>query len=132
MEDDRARKYFSCNDRERAAFEAGIKLGTIYHQFVGAPVSLRNVESLEKAIEEGCRVQPFVESCTVKISREKIREKRNEYNYTTLSPSMLDVELIIRYREVRLKARLKWVEELRYPLMFIEEVFEGTRRIDGD
>jgi hypothetical protein len=32
---DVADSYFSCTDSERAAFEAGIKLGTVYHQFVG-------------------------------------------------------------------------------------------------
>ncbi|HDD60733.1 MAG: dihydroneopterin aldolase family protein [Thermoplasmata archaeon] len=122
--EDIAKEYFSCGDRERAAFEAGIKLGTIYHQFIGAPISLRNAASLEKAIEEGCRVQPFVESCRVRIDREKIRAKRSEYKYTTLSPSMLDVELTIRYRRVRLTARLKWIDELRYPLMFIERIEE--------
>ena len=47
---DPASLYFKCSDRERAIFEAGIKLGTIYHQYVGAPLNLSNVESLEKAI----------------------------------------------------------------------------------
>ena len=28
---------FACSRRERAVFEAGIKMGTIYHQFVGTP-----------------------------------------------------------------------------------------------
>ena len=33
--EDLADKYFNCSLRERVVFEAGIKLGTIYHQFVG-------------------------------------------------------------------------------------------------
>ncbi|MCI2413518.1 MAG: dihydroneopterin aldolase, partial [Cuniculiplasma sp.] len=32
---DEAASYFHCTDRERAIFEAGIKLGSIYHQYVG-------------------------------------------------------------------------------------------------
>ncbi|HEU12762.1 MAG TPA: dihydroneopterin aldolase, partial [Euryarchaeota archaeon] len=58
--EDPAKKYFNCNDRERAVFEAGIKLGTIYHQFVGTPISKDNVEPLERSIEESIKVQPFV------------------------------------------------------------------------
>ncbi|MBR1452331.1 MAG: hypothetical protein IJ592_02405, partial [Candidatus Methanomethylophilaceae archaeon] len=30
-----ANQRFSCTERERAVFEAGIKMATIYHQFVG-------------------------------------------------------------------------------------------------
>jgi len=57
-----AANYFNCSERERAVFEAGIKLGTIYHQFVGTPVAAANVEILERAIEDGVRVQPFVKA----------------------------------------------------------------------
>ena len=34
--------YFNCSLKERAVFESGIKLGTIYHQFVGTPLSSSN------------------------------------------------------------------------------------------
>lgn len=44
--DEMAAGRFACTERERALFEAGIKMGTIYHQFVGTPVNLRTVESL--------------------------------------------------------------------------------------
>ncbi|MEM3512911.1 MAG: dihydroneopterin aldolase family protein, partial [Thermoplasmata archaeon] len=86
---DRAKKYFNCNARERACFEAGIKLATVYHQFVGTPVSMENVESLEKAIENGVRIQPFVKDVKVQIRKEKLRTKRDEYDYLTLTGSML-------------------------------------------
>ncbi|HUS56931.1 MAG TPA: dihydroneopterin aldolase family protein, partial [Thermoplasmata archaeon] len=49
--------HFDCSDEERATFEAGIKLGTIYHQFVGVPVSADNVDTLERAMEAGSEVQ---------------------------------------------------------------------------
>lgn len=38
---------FVCSHRERAMFEAGIKMGTIYHQFTGIPVNLNTVSELE-------------------------------------------------------------------------------------
>ncbi len=35
-------------NREIAAFEAGIKLGALYHQFVGSPISPKTADSLEE------------------------------------------------------------------------------------
>ena len=53
---------FSCTERERAVFEAGIKMATVYHQFVGTPVNLETVEKLEDTISRSIEVQPYVES----------------------------------------------------------------------
>lgn len=122
--DELATKYFKCSKRERAAFEAGIKLGTIYHQFVGTPISSSNVDSLERAIEDGVRVQPFVEDVSVKIDRKSLRKKLNEYDYQTLSGQMLEVCVTIKIDEVRVVAEMKYIEELNYPLMFIKEIIE--------
>ncbi|NOQ47550.1 MAG: hypothetical protein GQ576_00105, partial [Methanococcoides sp.] len=52
-------------DRDNVLFEAGIKLGALYHQFTGSPVNLRTVESLETAIAQSISVQPCVEKITV-------------------------------------------------------------------
>jgi len=125
MKDTREQKadsYFSCSDSERAAFEAGIKLGTIYHQFVGVPLSSNNVGTLEKAIEAGSRVQPFVEDVKVTIDRSRLREKRGQYDYVPLTGEMLDVSLVVRYKQVRLKARMKFLPDMSYPLMYVEEI----------
>jgi len=43
--------YFVGTDRDRAAFEAGIKLGSILHQYIGVPLTRENATSLERAIE---------------------------------------------------------------------------------
>lgn len=123
---DRAKKYFNCNARERACFEAGIKLATVYHQFVGTPVSMENVESLEKAIENGVKIQPFVKDVQVRIRREKLRAKRDEYDYLTLTGSMLHVILLIKYENVEVVAEMQHIEEMDYPLMMIKEVRELT------
>ena len=90
--DDPASKYFNCNDRERAVFEAGIKLGTIYHQFIGTPVSASNIDILEKAIEESIKIQPFVYDVKVKINRQIIKKKKGIYKYQTLTGEMLDTK----------------------------------------
>ena len=120
--EDTADGHFRCNDSERAAFEAGIKMGTIYHQFVGVPVSSESVDTLEKAIEEGCKVQPFVESVQVRIDRSRLKSKKGQFDYVSLTGEMLDVHLVVRYGSSRVKARMQLVEEMHYPLMFIERV----------
>lgn len=125
MSDTREQKadsYFSCSDSERAAFEAGIKLGTIYHQFVGVPLSTSTVDTLEKAIEAGSRVQPFVEDVRVTIDRSKLRDKHGQYDYVALTGDMLDVTLVVRYRKTRVKASMRYLKEMNYPLMYISGI----------
>jgi len=118
----RADSYFSCTDSERAAFEAGIKMGTIYHQFVGVPLSADNVETLEKAIEAGSMVQPFVENVKVRIDRSMLRSKRGQYDYFSLTGDMLDVKMVVKYKTARVKASMRFVKEMNYPLMSIDAV----------
>jgi hypothetical protein len=118
----KADRFFSCTDSERAAFEAGIKMGTIYHQFVGVPLSVQNVGTLEKAIESGSRVQPFVEDVRVRIDRTKLKDKRGQYDYVSLTGDMLDVTLVVKYKTARVRASMKLIKEMNYPLMFIEEI----------
>ena len=118
-------KYFNCSDSERAAFEAGIKLGTVYHQFVGAPLSKHNVEVLEKAISEGAKVQPFVKDARVRIDRGKLREKSTEFDYVTLTGDMLDVHLVVKFRDVEVVCEMKHIPEMDYPLMYVKAVKRG-------
>ena len=117
-----ADKYFNCSERERAVFEAGIKLGTIYHQFVGTPVAAANVEILEKAIEDGVRVQPFVKDVKVRISRDALRRKKDEFDYQTLTGNMLNVELTVTVGHTTVVAGMDFKPDLRYPLMYVKDV----------
>jgi hypothetical protein len=119
MDADPAAPHFRCSDRERAAFEAGIKLGALFHQFTGLPVSAANAESVERAIEGCLRVQPWVRSAAVRIDRARLPGKAHEYDYTTLSGEMLSVEVTVVYGEARAEAALTYVEELHYPLMHL-------------
>ena len=122
--EEQASGYFNCTLRERAVFEAGIKLGTIYHQFVGTPLSATNVDSLERAMEDGVRVQPFVEDVRIRIDRSAMRRKKDAYDYQTLTGNMLEVKLCIRIEGTRVRAEMRYIPELHYPLMFVKEVSE--------
>jgi len=109
-------------DRDNALFEAGVKLGALYHQFIGTPVSTETAEALETAIERSVSLQPWVSLVKVRIDREKVRERANEFNYCELRGDMLDVTVVARYRAVEVHARVKYEEELDYPLMRVEKV----------
>lgn len=112
------------SDRDKALFEAGIKLGALYHQFIGTPVSTETVEKLETAIERSVSLQPWVSSVEVKIDREKVRmcENEHQFKYCELSGEMLNVKVVVRYEDVEVHARMKYEEEMDYPLMRVEKV----------
>ncbi|MDY0293395.1 MAG: dihydroneopterin aldolase family protein [Candidatus Methanomethylophilaceae archaeon] len=120
-----AAKRFVCTPTERALFEAGIKMGTIYHQFVGVPVDLSNVEILESSIEKGVLVQPYVKDVKVRIDRSLFKPKKDEYSYLSLTGEMLDVVLVIEIGDTCVTAEMRFDDELRYPLMYISGIKES-------
>ena len=105
------------SNREQACFEAGIKLGALYHQWVGTPISKKSAESIEAAIEKAVILQPCVEAITVHLNRELMTE--NVFGYSELSGLMFDVEIITRVGFSYCRARL--VPDSGYPLMQIVE-----------
>jgi hypothetical protein len=116
-------KYFqNITPRERAIFEGAITMGALFHQFVGTPVSLENVNSLEKAMGESLELQPCIKSVDVRINRAMLKEAENEYQYISLTGDMLDVSVVSEYGEVQIVVRMQYIEELQYPLMYVEEV----------
>ena len=116
-------KYFkNITKRERAIFEGAITMGALFHQFVGTPVSLKNVESLEKSIEDAMTLQPCINKVEIKIDREILDKVKNKFDYISLTGEMLDVKVVSDYSNKRAIIRLKFIKELNYPLMFVEEV----------
>lgn len=108
--------------RDNAAFEAGIKLGALYHQFVGSPVSLDTAGSLEKAISESISVQPYVKRISVSIDRQMIKDSLNAFGYTELKGTMLRVDAVISYKNYEVAVGMSLKEG--YPLMEIKAVEE--------
>ncbi len=115
---------FSCSERERAAFEAGIKMATIYHQFVGSPVNRKSAPGLEKAIAEAIEVQPYAYSAKVKIDRSVFPEGKDRYSYISLTGDMIDAVVTIRLGGYELVAEMRYDEDLKYPLMYISSLEE--------
>ena len=113
------------SDRDHALFEAGIKLGALYHQFVGAPLSLSGIASMETAIADSIRAQPYVEDITVQINEKLVREQLNEsFQYTELKGCMLTVRAVIRYESAAVHVSMEFNEKLNYPLMKIDRIEE--------
>src|SRR5256885_12426115 len=121
MAANRTRKYFAGTDRDRAAFEAGIKWGSIVHKYVGAPLTEATAPSLERAIEAATRVQPLVERVRVRINRERM-QIRGPFKYGVLTEDLLDVEVAVRVEAARAVGVLRYVPELDYPLMYPKDV----------
>jgi hypothetical protein len=109
-------------DRERVIFEAGIKLGALYHQWVGTPISRKSAASAESAIEQAVILQPFVEEITVILDRNLMKE--NTFGYSELSGLMFDVEIVTRVGFTFCRARL--APQDGYPLMQIVECYAIT------
>jgi dihydroneopterin aldolase len=116
-------KYFSkISKRERAIFEGAITMGALFHQFIGTPVSINTVESLERSIQTAMELQPCINKVEVKISRELLKKIQNEFDYVSLTGEMMDVTVVSDYCDKRAVIRLKYIPELNYPLMYVEEV----------
>ncbi|MDP3565164.1 MAG: dihydroneopterin aldolase family protein [Methanoregula sp.] len=107
-------------DREQAVFEAGIKLGALYHQWVGTPISRNSASGVEAAIEQAVILQPCVEEITVCLNRDLMTE--NAFGYSELSGLMYEVEIVTRVGFTYCRARL--APENGYPLMRIVECNE--------
>jgi hypothetical protein len=109
--------------RERLLFEAGIKLGGIFHQYIGVPVAPGSAAGLARAIADAVRLQPYVVDAQVVIRPGAGGPKgRGRYSYRYLSAEMLRVTVHLRDGEVEASARLDYVPELRYPLMRVTRI----------
>jgi len=107
-------------DREQAIFEAGIKLGALYHQWVGTPISRESAGSVESAIEKSVILQPFVEEITVRLDRSLMKE--NVFRYSEICGLMFSVTIVTRVGFSYCRARLAPSDG--YPLMQVVECCE--------
>lgn len=111
-------------DPQVACFEAGIKFGSLYHQFAGTPISPDSAASLAAAMEESIENQPHCESVTVSIREDELDAaiEAGGADYTELTGRFLDVEMLIEYEGVTVETSM--VMEDGYPLMRVDGVAE--------
>ena len=121
------KKYFSnITSRERAIFEGAISMGALFHQFVGTPVNENTKKSLEISMEESLKLQPAIDDIEVKIRFDKLEESMTEFDYTSLTGDMLDVKIHTKVNNVKATIRIEFIEELNYPLMYVENIEDWT------
>gem|GEM_PF-58429 len=110
-------------DREALLFEAGIKLGGIFHQYLGIPIAPDSAGSLARAIERAVGLQPFVRRVRVAITPDRGGPTgRGRLGYRYLTAEMLTAELVVADGTTEVRARLAYRSRLRYPLMTVEAI----------
>jgi dihydroneopterin aldolase len=115
--------------REALLFEAGVKLGGVFHQYLGIPVSAGTARELARTIRRAVALQPYVTHVSVRIRPEFGGPLgRGRFAYRYLAPPMLDVTVVLHDGPVTVTARLRHRPELRYPLMSVERVREARTR----
>ncbi|MGA1866770.1 MAG: dihydroneopterin aldolase family protein [Thermoplasmatota archaeon] len=127
-----SRRYFNCSNRDRAAFEAGIKLASLYHQYLGAPVNPDSVDHFEKAMEKGMMAQPYMKKANVAVDRRVLHDSLTSYGYCSLNERMLKATVELVYEGIEVRASLGWIEDLQYPLMRIEHIREIVSGDDAE
>jgi len=116
--------------RESLLFEAGIKLGGVFHQYLGIPVSQRTAGSLARAISAAVGLQPFVRRVSVRIDPARAGPTGSgRYAYHYLVPEMLDVSVELVDGRTSVEAILRHRPDLRYPLMKVVRVDEPVRAV---
>jgi hypothetical protein len=107
-------------DAQQACFEAGIKFGSLYHQFAGTPVSPDSAPSLERAMAESIENQPFCESVTVDIDADALADAADDHGYVELTGRFMHVEMRIDYEDVTVHTAMAMADG--YPLMRLVDV----------
>jgi hypothetical protein len=107
---------------QEACFEAGIKFGTLYHQFAGTPVSPASSASLETAIEEAIENQPFCASVDVDVLDDVLAAELDgqSADYTELTGRFMEVEIVVEYDGCRVHTSMAMDGD--YPRMEVDDV----------
>jgi len=105
---------------QEACFEAGIKFGSLYHQFAGTPVSPESAGSLARAMEEAIENQPHCAAVDVDIREDDLEVP---HGYTELTGRYMDVSMRIEYEDVTVHTAMTM--EDGYPLMRVTGVETG-------
>lgn len=109
--------------REALLFEAGVKLGGVFHQYLGTPVTSSTAAGLSRTIESAVGLQPYVAEVRVTIRPSRGGPAgRGRFAYRYLTAEMLDVRVRLVDGPVEVAARLVHRPDLRYPLMSVERV----------
>jgi dihydroneopterin aldolase len=116
-------------EREALLFEAGVKLGGVFHQYLGTPVSPKTAGHLARTIEHAVRLQPYVRAVRVRIDPARGGPAgTGAFGYRYLVAEMLHVAVTLRAGAETVRAELVHRPDLRYPLMRVVAVERTASR----
>jgi hypothetical protein len=107
---------------EQACFEAGIKFGSLYHQFAGTPVSPESAASLADAMEAAIENQPACTGVRVEMDEAALAAEIDDgaASYTELTGRFMEVTIEVEHENQRVVAGMEL--ENGYPRMSIRRV----------
>ena len=118
--------------REALLFEAGVKLGGVFHQYLGIPVSVGTAAGIARTIERAVALQPYVVEVRARVDpRRGGPLGRGRFAYRYLTPEMVDVTVRLRDGPEEVEARLAHRRDLRYALMSVVRVRRAGRAPGG-
>lgn len=111
-------------DREVACFEAGVKFGSLYHQFAGTPLSPDSADELARAMEASIENQPHCASVAVEPREAALAAALDgqDADYTEWTGRFAEVRMRIEYADVTVRTAMTM--EGDYPLMQVDSVSE--------
>ncbi len=111
---------------QTACFEAGIKFGSLYHQFAGTPISPDSADSIATAMEDAIENQPHCQSVDVWVDEVALEAALADSSaeYTELTGRFLEVEIVVVTEAYRVETRMEMQDG--YPLMALESVRERS------
>jgi hypothetical protein len=132
MDDDPTTAGTDATARDAACFEAGIKFGSLYHQFAGTPVSPASADSLARAMEDAIENQPACERVDVEMREDRLRKAiaESSADYVEFTGRFADVEIAIEHEGVAVLASMAL--EDGYPRMRIDSVREEGTSVEGE
>lgn len=108
-------------DSEIACFEAGIKFGTLYHQFTGTPLSRESAPGLTHAMEGAIENQPHCTRASVTIREDRLEDAIDPaVGYTELRGPLMDAEITVEYEGIEVNTKMEL--EDGYPRMRVVSV----------
>jgi hypothetical protein len=107
---------------EIACFEAGVKFGTLYHQFAGTPLSPTSADSLARAMEAAIENQPHCTDVRVSPRLDALDAALADgpADYTEWTGRFAEVEIDVEYEGVAVETRMAMRDG--YPLMEVTSV----------
>ena len=96
-------------DAQSACFEAGIKFGSMYHQFAGTPLSPQSAPSLAAAMADAIANQPHCVDASVEIDTDAVTAAIDAQSaaYIELTGRFFTAELTIRVGTATVTAAMR-------------------------